>query len=101
VIPIALCVLAALWSGASAVLLFHGYLQRRMRLLMWSSICLAGLTLTNVALVVNVVMLPDVDLRLARLVPSAIGLACLTYGILWDKGDRNASSSQINHQRRS
>ncbi len=72
-----------------------------MRLLMWSSICLAGLTLANIALVVNVVMLPDVDLRLARLVPSAIGLACLTYGFLSDNGDRNASSSQINHQRRS
>jgi hypothetical protein len=81
---IALYVVAVLSSGACAVLLLRGYLRRRVRLLMWSGICFIGLTINNVALFVDLIVFPDLDLRLARLIPALIGMTVLLYGFIWD-----------------
>jgi hypothetical protein len=83
-LTIALYVVAILSTGTCAVLLFRGYMRRRIRVLMWSAVCFIGLTVNNVALFIDVVVLPDVDLRLARLIPALIGVACLLYGFIWD-----------------
>lgn len=83
-LKIALYVIAVLSSGACAVLLFRGYLRRRVRLLMWSSVCFVGLTINNVALFVDLVVLPDIDLRLARLIPALLGMTVLLIGFIWD-----------------
>ena len=83
-LTIVLCVVAVLSTGSCAVLLFRGYIHQRVRLLMWSSMCFVGLTVNNVALFIDVVASPNVDLRLARLIPALIGVACLLYGFLWD-----------------
>jgi hypothetical protein len=80
----ALYVLAVLSSGACALLLFRGYRRKRVRLLMWSSICFTGLTINNVALFVDLVVLPNVDLRLARIIPALVGMTLLLYGFIWD-----------------
>ena len=66
------------------ILLFRGYVHGRVRLLMWSGICFAGLTVNNVALFIDLVVFPEVDLRLARLVPALLGLLSLLYGFIWD-----------------
>jgi hypothetical protein len=81
---IALYLVAVLSSGACALLLFRGYLRRRVRLLMWSGICFIGLTVNNVALFVDLVVFPDLDLRLARLIPALVGMTLLLYGFIWD-----------------
>jgi len=81
---IALYVVAVLSSGACAVLLLRGYLRRRVRLLMWSGICFIGLTINNVALFVDLIVFPDLDFRLARLIPALIGMTVLLYGFIWD-----------------
>jgi hypothetical protein len=83
-LKIALYVVAILSSGACAVLLFRGYLRRRIRLLMWSGVCFIGLTVNNVALFVDLVIFPDLDLRLARLIPALVGMTLLLYGFVWD-----------------
>jgi len=77
----AVCVLS---STACTVLLFRGYVKRRVRLLMWSAICFAGLSVNNVLLFVDLVLFPEIDLRLARLVPALIGMLFLLYGFIWD-----------------
>jgi hypothetical protein len=77
----AVCVLS---STACTVLLFRGYVKRRVRLLMWSAICFAGLSVNNVLLFVDLVLFPDIDLRLARLVTALIGMLVLLYGFIWD-----------------
>lgn len=77
----AICVLS---STACTVLLFRGYVKRRVRLLMWSAICFAGLSVNNVFLFLDLVLFPDIDLRLARLVPALIGMLFLLYGFIWD-----------------
>lgn len=81
---IALYLLAVFSSGACAVLLFRGYSRRRLRLLMWSAVCFVGLTINNVALFVDLVVFPEIDLRLARLIPALIGMTLLLYGFIWD-----------------
>jgi hypothetical protein len=81
---IALYALAVLSSLACAVMLFRGYARRRVRLLMWSAICFVGLTINNVALFVDLIIFPDIDLRLARLLPALTGMVCLLYGFICD-----------------
>ena len=81
---VALYALAVLSSSACTVLLFRGYARRRVRLLMWSAICFAGLTVSNVALFVDLVVFPNLDLRLARLIPALVGVAFLLYGFICD-----------------
>jgi hypothetical protein len=83
-LKIALYVIAVLSSGACAVLLFRGYVRRRIRLLLWSGICFIGLTLNNIALFVDLVIFPDFDLRLARLIPALIGMTLLLCAFIWD-----------------
>ena len=51
---------AVFTSCACTVLLFRAYRQRRIRLLMWSSICFAGLTVNNTLLFADLVIFPQI-----------------------------------------
>ncbi|MDX2082162.1 MAG: DUF5985 family protein [Terrimicrobiaceae bacterium] len=75
---------AILASAACMVLLFRGYLRRRVRLLMWSALCFCGLTLNNIALFCDMVVFPDIDLRTVRLVAALAGMLILLYGFIWE-----------------
>lgn len=77
-------VLCALTSIACAFLLLRGYVHSRMRLLLWSGLCFAGLALNNVLLVVDKRVVPDVDLSAWRTLPALAGVALLLYGFVWD-----------------
>ena len=77
-------VLCALTSLACAVLLLRGYRQRGVRLLLYSGLAFVGFTLGNAMLVVDVVMVPTVDLALFRSLPVLFGLLVLIYGLVWD-----------------
>ena len=76
--------LCALTSLACAWLLLRGYLRTRVRLLLWSGLCFAGLALNNVILFVDVRMVPDVDLSLWRSLPALAGIVLLLYGLVWE-----------------
>ena len=84
VLKLTLYVVCVLSSTACTVLLFRGYVKRRVRLLMWSAICFAGLSVNNLLLFADLVLFPDIDLRLARLVSALIGIIFLLYGFIWD-----------------
>jgi hypothetical protein len=77
-------ILCALTSFACAVLLARGYVRGRSRLLLWSAVCFAGLTLNNFLLFLDLVIYPDVDLSLWRGLAGVGGLAFLLYGMIWD-----------------
>jgi hypothetical protein len=83
-LKIILFTLAILTSIACTLLLIQGYARRRLRLLMWSAFCFAGLTIGNVLLFADFVLLPMVDLRLPRLIASLSGMLFLLYGFIWD-----------------
>lgn len=75
----------AVTSLLCALLLLRAYLQLRVRLLFWASICFFGLTMNNVLLYVDVILLPQVDLFLWRTLPSLGGLGALLYGLIWEE----------------
>ena len=76
--------LCTVTSLACAVLLARGYLRSRARLLLWSALCFAGLTLNNLLLFLDRVVFPGVDLSLARGLTAVIGISFLLYGMIWD-----------------
>lgn len=80
----AVYILGTLVCLASAVLLLRGYLRGRQRLLLWSGFCFIGLTIANLLLFVDLVMLPDVDLYLWRLMVTAVAMLLLLYGLIWE-----------------
>jgi hypothetical protein len=80
-----LYLLAPVTSLACMVLLFRAYAASGMRLLLWSALCFVGLSLTNVLLFVDLVILPsEVDLRPWRLAAALAGLLFLLYGFIWE-----------------
>lgn len=78
----ALCALTAL---VCAVLLLRAYRRTRMRLLFWSGLCFAGLTASNVLLVLDKIVLPLVNLSTARLGAALIALLLLIYGLVMEE----------------
>ena len=79
-----LYLLAILTSTSCTVLLFQGYYRKRVRLRLWSALCFAGLTLNNALVFVDLVILPQIDLRLIRLLAALGGMALMLYGFIWD-----------------
>lgn len=77
-------VLCALTSLACAALLLRGYRQSGARLLFWSGWCFIGLFLNNVLLIIDVRIIPELDLSLIRLIPALIGVGLLLYGLVWE-----------------
>lgn len=80
----AIYVLCALTSAICAALLLRGYSQSRARLLFWSGLCFVGLALNNVLLIIDVNILPHLDLEVWRTVPALVGVALLVYGLVWE-----------------
>jgi len=76
-----LCALAALLC---TVLLLAGYWRSHYRLLLWSGICFAGLTLNNVLLVLDKVLLPDIDFSLWRSLAALGAMSVLLFGLIWE-----------------
>jgi hypothetical protein len=84
---VAVYVLCALTSLACAWLLLRSWAQTRVRLLLWSGLCFAGLALNNAILFVDKVVIgPGTDLSLVRLVPALAGLLLLLFGLIWESG---------------
>jgi tRNA A-37 threonylcarbamoyl transferase component Bud32 len=76
--------LSALISLASAVLLFRSYAQTRTGLLLWAGLCFVGLTLNNVMLFVDKVVVMDVDLSAWRALPALLGTLLMVYGLVME-----------------
>ena len=76
-----LCALTALLC---TMLLLQAYARGGYRLLLWSGLCFAGLTITNLLLVVDKLLLPQVDLVVWRNAVTLVAMAILLYGLIWD-----------------
>ena len=77
----ALCALTALLC---AWLLLQAYRRSRYKLLLWSGLCFVGLTLNNVLLVVDKLVIPAQDLSIWRSATALLSLMVLIYGLVWD-----------------
>ena len=76
-----LCAVAAFLC---AVLLLRAYRRSRYRLLLWSGLCFAGLTLNNLILVLDKVVLTGADLSIWRTSVALVAMAVLLSGLLWE-----------------
>jgi hypothetical protein len=81
----AVYILGALTSLACGALLLRAYLRTKTRLLLWSGICFTGLSLSNTLLFLDLVILPETDLYLWRLLTAAASMLFLLYGLIWEK----------------
>lgn len=77
-------VLCALTSLACALLLLRGYRQSGARLLAWSGLFFVGLFLNNVLLIIDLRVIPQVNLAVIRLLPALVGVVLLLYGMIWE-----------------
>lgn len=77
-------VLGALTTLFCAVLLLRGYAHTHQKLLFWSGLCFAVLTLSNVLLFVDLVLLPNINLHLTRLGTAALAMVLLVFGLVWE-----------------
>ena len=78
--------LCALTSLTCFVLLFRAWRGSGARLLFWSALCFAGLTLNNFLLVVDRVFLPvEVDLSVWRLTVAFVAVSLLLIGLVWEE----------------
>ena len=75
-------ILSALISLASAALLLRSYAHTRSKLLFWAGLCFVGLSLNNLMLFVDKVLVTDVDLSTWRAVPALAGMLLLVYGLV-------------------
>ena len=85
--PTAVYLLCFATSSACAILLARSYARTRARLLLWSAICFVLLAGNNLLVVVDLLVLPDVNLTVVRLGFSAAALAVLLFGFIWDLED--------------
>jgi cytochrome bd-type quinol oxidase subunit 2 len=76
-----LCALAALLCAG---LLLLAYRRSKYKLLLWSGLCFVGLTLNNVLLVFDKLVVPYYDLSLWRSATALVSLMVLLYGLIWD-----------------
>jgi hypothetical protein len=71
-------------SLAAAFLLLRMWRRRGTRLLLWSCLCFAGLALNNVLLLVDLVVVPEVDLSLLRTATAVASVLLLVVGLVWE-----------------
>jgi hypothetical protein len=80
----AVYILCSVTSITCAVLLLKGYFNSGARLLLWSGLCFVGLALNNSILFFDIVIYPQGNLSLWRIIPAGAGLLVLIYGLIWD-----------------
>ena len=76
-----LCVLTSL---TAMLLLLRSYRENRSRLLLWSAAAFVAFALNNLLLFVDLVLLPNIDLRLLRGLTALVGVWTLLYAFIWE-----------------
>jgi len=77
-------VLCAATSTLCAFLLARSWLASRVRLLLWSALCFAGLAVNNILLFTDKIIVTGTDLWLARSVSALVAVGVLLFGLVWE-----------------
>ena len=78
----AVYILCALTSGVCAVLLLKHYGRSKVSIVLWTGVCFVALTLTNILLVVDLIVLPAIDLSAWRTGIALLGAMALLYELI-------------------
>lgn len=82
--PATVYLLCFLTSTACALLLLRSYRTGGARLLLWSGLCFLLLAGNNLAVVLDLLVLPDFDFRLLRMLLALSAVSILLFGFVWD-----------------
>ena len=77
-------VLGFLTTLLCAALLLRAYAVSRRRLLLWSGLCFAVLTISNMLVIADLLMFPAIDFYTWRIGTAAIAMGLLLYGLIWE-----------------
>ena len=77
-------ILCTATSTFCALLLFRSYRAHRSRLLLLSTLCFVGLAVNSVILFLDLLVLPEADLRLARTLVAYVSVLGLLLGLIWE-----------------
>ena len=83
-VNLVLTLLALLTGIACMALLFRAYADSGLRLLLWSALCFVCFSVNNALLFFDLVVFPDLDLRLYRQGAALAGILFLLYGFIWE-----------------
>lgn len=83
-VPALIYTLCFLTSSACAFLLARSFARTGMRLLLWSALCFLFLGLNNLAVIVDLLLVPQLDFQLIRVALSLIGISLLLFGLVWE-----------------
>ena len=82
--PATVYLLCFLTSTACALLLLRSYRTGGARLLLWSGLCFLLLAGNNLAVVFDLLVLPNFDFRLLRMLLALAAVSILLFGFVWD-----------------
>lgn len=85
--PTVVYCLCFLTSAACAYLLARNYARTGARLLLWSASCFTLLAANNLVVIVDLLVLPDIELGVLRLGFSLAAVIVLLVGFVWDLED--------------
>ena len=71
-------------SAACAYLLVRSYVETRARLLLWSALCFVLLAVNNFLVVIDIVVLPAVNLVPLRQLAALTAVSVLLFGFIWE-----------------
>jgi hypothetical protein len=77
--------LCALTSILCFVLLWRSWRTSGARLLFWSALCFAALSVNNVLLVLDNLVFVNVNLGIPRLVAALVAVLLLLFGLVWEE----------------
>lgn len=82
--PSIVYLLCFLTAGLCAFMLARSYRRSGARLLLWSALCFGFLAANSLVVIVDLLLLPDSDLRLWRHGFSLMAVSVLLFGFIWD-----------------
>jgi hypothetical protein len=77
--------LCAATSVACAVMLLRAFHVQRTSLLFWSGVCFVGLALNNLLLLIDLYVVPSVDLFRLRTGIAVAAMFALLFGLVWER----------------
>ncbi len=80
----ALYILTCITTLLCATLLLRAFVKVRQRLLLWSGLCFAGLTVSNIFVVADLLLFPSIDLYTYRVGSTALSMVLILFGLIWE-----------------
>jgi hypothetical protein len=76
--------LCFLTSLSCCLLLIRSYRRNKSKVLLWTAACFVLLAIDNLLVVFDLILLPDVDLLLPRLLATLLAVSTLIIGFVWE-----------------